>query len=146
MTVSPLERLTIIEDIKQMRARFVRCLDTKDWAGFAALWAPDGTMDAREEGEAGGLFHGPDEITAFVSTALQNATTVHHLHAPEIEVLSLTSARGVWAMEDRLRWLPVGGSIRELTGYGHYNETYEMIGGRWVIKTLQLTRLRVDFT
>jgi hypothetical protein len=145
MSVTPLERLTIIEDIKQMRARFARCLDTKDWVAFQSLWAPDGTMDAREEGEAGGLYQGPETITKFIAAALQHATTVHHLHAPEIEVLSPTTAKGVWAMEDRLRW-PPGGPITELTGYGHYNETYQKIDGRWVVKTFKLTRLRVDFT
>jgi len=36
-------------------------------------------------------------------------------------------------------------------GYGHYHETYELIAdgkgaGRWLIKTLKLTRLRVDAT
>jgi hypothetical protein len=145
MSVTALERLTIIEDIKQMRARFARCLDTKDWSGFAALWAPDATMDAREEGESGGLYQGPENITAFISAALQHATTVHHLHAPEIEVLTATTARGIWAMEDRLRW-PPGGPITELTGYGHYNETYERLAERWVVKSFRLTRLRVDFT
>jgi hypothetical protein len=29
-------------------------------------------------------------------------------------------------------------------GWGHYHETYEKAGGRWAIKTLKLTRLRVE--
>jgi hypothetical protein len=29
-------------------------------------------------------------------------------------------------------------------GYGHYHETYEKVDGRWRIKTITLTRLRVD--
>ena len=29
-------------------------------------------------------------------------------------------------------------------GYGHYHETYEKLDGRWLIKTIALTRLRVD--
>ena len=31
-----------------------------------------------------------------------------------------------------------------LYGYGHYHETYEKVDGRWYIKTLKLTRIRVD--
>jgi hypothetical protein len=61
---------------------------------------------------------------------------------PEIEITSPTTARGVWAMEDMLRW-PDG---RELHGYGHYHETYERTDDGWRIKTLTLTRLRTDVT
>ena len=56
--------------------------------------------------------------------------------------MSPTSATGVWAMEDMLRW-PNG---TELHGYGHYHETYEKVEGAWRIKSSKLTRLRMDFT
>ena len=42
----------------------------------------------------------------------------------------------------RIRW-PDG---TEMHGYGHYHETYEKSGTEWRIKSLTLTRLRVDFT
>jgi hypothetical protein len=69
--------------------------------------------------------------------------TVHHGHMPEIEVTSPTTARGVWAMEDKLRW-PEGSPVRAMHGYGHYHETYERTQEGWRIKTITLTRLRVD--
>jgi hypothetical protein len=31
-----------------------------------------------------------------------------------------------------------------MIGYGHYTETYELVDGAWLIKTLVLTRLRRD--
>jgi hypothetical protein len=31
-----------------------------------------------------------------------------------------------------------------IRGYGHYHEAYRKEGGRWLISTLKLTRLRVD--
>ena len=46
-------------------------------------------------------------------------------------------------MEDKLRW-PAGAPIRTLHGYGHYHETYEKTDAGWRIKTIRLTRLRVD--
>jgi hypothetical protein len=61
---------------------------------------------------------------------------------PEIDVTSPTTATGVWAMEDMLRW-PTG---MELHGFGHYHETYEKVEGRWRIKRSELTRLRMDIT
>lgn len=33
-----------------------------------------------------------------------------------------------------------------MTGYGHYHETYEKIGGSWKIKTMRITRIRVEGT
>jgi uncharacterized protein (TIGR02246 family) len=138
------ERLDAIEQIKALKARYFRCMDTKDWDGFAEQFAPDAVMDmSGEVPEGDGITHGNRAIAAFVRDAVDAVVTVHHGHMPEIEVTSPTTARGVWAMEDKLRW-PDGAPIRTLHGYGHYHETYERIDGRWLIKTLTLTRLRLD--
>jgi hypothetical protein len=68
--------------------------------------------------------------------------TVHHVHAPEIELTSATTARGIWALNDVVRLVPA----LTLRGYGHYHETYQKIDGRWRIKTSKLTRVREDVT
>jgi hypothetical protein len=142
--VDALERLVAVEQIKQLKARYFRCLDTKDWDGFADVFAPDAEMDmSGETGDAGGIVRGRSEIVAFVRSAIESVQTVHHGHTPEIDVRSATTAIGTWAMEDMLRW-PEGGPRRSLHGYGHYHETYERIEGQWHIKTITLTRLRVD--
>ena len=65
---------------------------------------------------------------------------MHQVHAPEIELTSATTARGVWALEDVVRLAP-GVNLR---GYGHYTETYEKVGGHWLITSSRLTRLRED--
>jgi uncharacterized protein (TIGR02246 family) len=138
------ERLAAIEQIKQLKARYFRCLDTKDWTGFAGVFAPDAVMDmSAETGGHGGVCQGPTEIVDLVRGAIEAVQTVHHGHTPEIDVTSPTTAEGVWAMEDMLRW-PEGGPIRSMHGYGHYHETYERIEGQWFIKRITLTRLRVD--
>jgi hypothetical protein len=140
--------LVAIEQIKQLKARYFRCMDTKDWSGFAEVFAPDAVMDMssemRDSTTAGdGVTRGGPEIATFVKGAVDAVQTVHHGHMPEIEITSPTSARGIWAMEDKLRW-PEGGPIRTLHGYGHYHETYEKLDGNWRIKTITLSRLRVD--
>ena len=139
-----LERIEAIEEIKRLKARYFRCMDTKDWVGFAEVFAPDAVMDMSGEiGDERGITRGAAEIVAFVRGAIEAVETVHHGHTPEIDVTSGTTATGTWAMEDTLRW-PDGGPLRSMHGYGHYHETYERIDGQLYIKTLSLTRLRVD--
>ena len=88
---------------------------------------------------------GRQEIVTNVSGALVGARTCHHGHMPEIEITSPTTARGIWAMQDFLQ-MPEGSPLgmKSMIGYGHYTETYELVGGQWLIKTLVLTRLRRD--
>lgn len=72
---------------------------------------------------------------------------MHHGHCPEIEITSDRTATGIWAMEDMLRWGPESNTPGQaLHGFGHYHETYSKVNGRWIIQTMKLTRLRVDFT
>ena len=132
--------LLAIESIKQLKARYCRYLDTKDWAAWRTIFTDDFVSDTAEAG--GKLIVGADDFVAFTRKALGRPTqaTAHQVHAPEIELTSATTARGVWALQDVVRFGP-GVS---LVGYGHYHETYENIAGQWVIKSSKLTRLRED--
>jgi len=148
--MNDVERFTAVEDIHQLKARYFRCMDTKDWDGFADVFAPNAVMDINEDlggavGDDAGIIHGNRAIADSVRGFVDDVLTVHHGHMPEIEVTSPTTARGIWAMEDMLRW-PDGAPMRELHGYGHYHETYEKVDGRWCITTIRLSRLRVDIT
>lgn len=127
-----------LEDIRQLKARYFRMMDTKDWDGLAAVFTDDVEIDVR--GEAGGVTHSVAEYMPFVIAALEGVTTVHHGHMPEIEITSPTTAKGIWALEDQL-WWPEGSPIRFMHGYGHYHETYEKTAAGWRIKTMTITRL-----
>lgn len=132
--------LLAIESIKQLKARYCRYLDTKDWTAWRTIFADDFASDTAEAG--GKVIVGADDFVAFTRKALgrPSQATAHQVHAPEIELTSVTTARGVWALQDVVRFGP-GVS---LVGYGHYHETYEYIAGRWLIKSSKLTRLRED--
>lgn len=130
--------LVEIEAIKQLKARYCRFLDTKDWTAWRTLFADDFLSDTSPAG--GKVIEGADEFVAFTRRSLRNQATVHQVHAPEIELTSATTARGVWALEDVVRFGP-GVNLR---GYGHYHETYEKIDGQWYFKSSRLTRLRED--
>ncbi|MCT7659263.1 nuclear transport factor 2 family protein [Mycobacterium deserti] len=127
-----------IEAIKQLKARYCRLLDTKDWDAWRTIFSDDFLSDTSEAG--GKVIVGADEFVAFTRKSLGDNATVHQVHAPEIELTSATTARAVWALEDVVRLAPAV----NLRGYGHYSETYEKIDGRWRITSSKLTRLRED--
>jgi hypothetical protein len=146
MTMTDTERLMALEEIKQLKARYFRCMDTKDWSGFEAVFAADATADYSSEGDPKEwTAAGVAKVVALVRNAVGPAVTIHHGHMAEVEVLTPTTARGIFAMED-LIWWPEGSRRKTLHGWGHYHETYEKIGGKWLIKTLKLTRLRLEQT
>jgi hypothetical protein len=133
-----LAALREIEAIKQLKARYCRYLDSKDWAAWRNLLADNFTSEIA--GAGGRQTVGADDFVTYTRKTIGRASqpTVHHVHAPEIT--SATTARGVWALNDVVRLVPAV----TVHGYGHYHETYEKQAGRWRIASSSLTRLRED--
>lgn len=129
-----------IEAIKQLKARYCRLLDSKDWTAWRELFTDDFHSDTTESG--GEEIRGGDAFVAFVKKNLgkKNRVTVHQVHAPEIQLTTQTTATGTWALEDIVRLAPGF----NLNGFGHYEERYEKVGSDWKIKSSKLTRLRMD--
>ena len=126
-----------IQAIKQLKARYFRLMDTKQWDEWQWVFTEDAWLKWGTEDDQ--VFEGREAIVAGVSASLKGAVTVHHGHMPEIEILSEDSARGIWAMYD---W--VDAPAFGLHGFGHYHEEYRCEEGVWRIARLLLTRLRVD--
>jgi uncharacterized protein (TIGR02246 family) len=122
--------------ITNLKARYCRCLDTKDWAGFANVFVEDVVIDTT--GSGGPRMEGRDLALASIRASLETAVTVHQVHAPEIAIEG-DRATGVWAMHDELFW-PGG---RTLNGDGHYYEHYVRTADGWRIAESKLTRLRI---
>jgi uncharacterized protein (TIGR02246 family) len=135
-----MSNLDEVEQLKQLKARYFRTMDTKDWKAMREVFADDVVMDTTASG--GSLITGADDFMAFLEPTLRDAITIHHGHMPEIDVISPSAARGIWALQDIIIW-PHGNRMH---GYGHYHETYEKIEGHWQIKSSTLTRLHMDFT
>lgn len=127
-----------IEAIKQLKARYCRFLDTKDWEAWRGIFSDDFLSDTSPAG--GKVIRGADDFVAFTHKSLGDRATAHQVCNPEIELTSATTATGIWALEDVVRLAP-GVNLR---GYGHYRETYEKVDGRWFITSSTLTRLRED--
>jgi len=156
------QKLHAIEQIKQLKARYFRFIDTKDYEGLALLFAEDAWFDARSATtdndrisngtpEDTDVFFpkGREAIANFIRKATRHHQTLHHGHMPEIEILSEVTARGIVAMEDSNIYFRLGSDGRPerswtLHGFGHYHETYSKVGDNWLIQTSRLSRLRVE--
>lgn len=138
MAVRP-EDLAAMEEIKQLKARYFRLLDTKQWQTFGEVFTKDGELRYGERERD--VLHGREQIVSSLSETLRDCVTAHHGHMPEIEVTGPGEARGIWSMFDYVehpRYV--------LRGFGHYTERYRFEDGAWRIATLHLTRLRVERT
>lgn len=140
-----------IEQIRQLKARYFRFMDGKDWEAYRTVFTDDVMFDVR-----GGMaatepgmeypdppITGADGAVAFIRDGLQHLVSAHQGFMPEIELTGPDSARGVWAMTDVLR-AGQGAPFQTVRGYGHYHEEYRRVAGEWKIANLRLTRLLVD--
>jgi hypothetical protein len=77
-----------------------------------------------------------------IANLLDDAITVHHVHAPEITITGPDTATAIWAMDDLVTMFRP--RERRFHGYGHYHDEYVRTDQGWRISRTELTRLRVD--
>jgi hypothetical protein len=137
------DRLVAIEDIQQLKARFLRCVDTKDLVCLRdEVFAPGAEIH----------FEGADyDIAAVGWTAIEKfyreAFTpakfgMHHGHTPEITVDGET-ARGIWYLHDVFVNLEEGWTLQ---GSALYDDSYAKIEGEWRIMYSTYERLWEETT
>ena len=147
------ERLAAIEAIKQAKAKYWRGVDLGDGDLVKSVLAEDCELD----------YHGccKDPQTGIDHLPAMNVTlrgrdkwmangmarfgivSVHQGHQADIEITGPDTATGIWAFTDRM-FYPAGGPFSRLTGYGFYHESYVCVGGKWLIQTTRITRIRVE--
>src|SRR4051812_26312039 len=140
-----LAQLQAIEDIRRLKARYFRLMDTKDWDGLAEVFAEEAVMDMTTSGaddavEGELVTTGRAAILEFMRHAIEGALTIHQGHMPEIEITSDTTATGIWALEDRI-WFEPGSAVTEFFGSGYYHDEYVKDGDTWRISRTAVTRL-----
>lgn len=86
-----------ITAISQLKYRYLRTLDTKDWDAFRDCFLPDATGDYN-----GLAFADRDELVAYMRENLgEGLLTMHQVHHPEIEVDGDT-ATARWYLQDKV--------------------------------------------
>ena len=132
--------------ICDVKARYCRMLDTKNWAGYADCFTENLVLDSSPSG--GYAVHGRDAAMQMVRGSIETAKTSHQVHSPEIS-FDAEGADVIWAMQDLVLW--DAGRAQEigyagLTGWGHYHERYvKCADGKWRIARTTLTRLHIEF-
>ena len=148
--MDPVAKLLAIEEIKQLKSRYFRTMDTRDWAGVGQVFSRDAKFDCsvgfqhtplggEPIGPVGPVTVGREAIVAWITDAFVDQTSCHHGHGHEITIDSETEAHGVVAMED---WIFGPDRVtRLLHAAGHYHERYVVEDGAWRIAETRLTRL-----
>ena len=151
--VGALARLIAIEEIRNLKSRYFKAVDFKDWAAIVDIFTKDARVDFSAECQYHVGHHGvtadginPAEwvviggkaTAGVIAGAVGDIVAVHQGHDPFLQIHSSTTASGRWTLYDRLEY---GHEV--MHGYGHYEEDYRFVGGKWRISALTLTRLRV---
>ena len=133
-----------IEEIRRLKARYCRFVDTKAWDRLIRLFTPEAKLSgfgAVPDGTS------PQGFVDGIAANLKKATSIHHVYQPEIVLDSPQRARGVWAMMDYVEFPPDAPSpygARGWVGWGFYEEEYVLQDGAWLIDVMRLARLRMD--
>jgi hypothetical protein len=143
--MSAWERWQDIEEIKTLKARYIRFGDTKQWDDlaklltndFAALFeiAPRFSKDQPRRAEISGR----DQFINTWANALVGVVTMHNVFLPEITLVSPSAANGIWGMHDLVKMPKC-----VFEGWGHYQDEYVKQQGVWLIKASRVTRLHTE--
>lgn len=141
-TLSPEDR----GQLEELKARYFRFADLKQWDEFGQLFTVDGVLEIPELGFRA---EGRTAIVTGVRQALETAVSIHHGHTAELAKVDANHASGIWPMEDHIVWeRRKDGRLetKTLHGHGHYVERYRLEDGGWKIEHSYLVRLRVEST
>ena len=121
--------LQTIEIIKQLKSRYFRALDSKDW-GLMKTCLSEHCTAQYDGGKYS--FEGREGIVQFFSSYMDDPKLIfmHHGHHPEINIINETQATGIWYLQDIVISLENNTTLR---GAGFYHDEYIQVDGEWLI-------------
>lgn len=133
-----LQQLSDLEDIKVVKHRYFRGIDTADMALLEGLFTDDVTVEYR-----GGNYRvelaGKEDMMIFLANSFHSgAVAMHHGHMPEITFTGEDSAEGIWYLEDIFIDL-----VRQDHTFGSaiYKDQYRREAGLWKIAHTEYDRV-----
>lgn len=119
------EDLLDLEHIRQLKYRYFRCVDTKDWDGVAGCFVPEATAGYPQRTCAD-----RDEIIAFLSESMvPDLVTMHQGHHPEI-TLDGETATGTWYLHDKVMYPAFDFTLE---GAAFYTDRYVRTPDGWLM-------------
>ncbi len=125
--------LAVLEEIKRLKYRYLRCVDTKNWDEIADTFTADATAGYGTPALGSPVsLTGRDAIVGFLRDKLgPGIITTHFASQPEIDIDGDT-ATGIWAFEDTVI---VTEHRVVITGAAFYEDRYvREADGRWRIR------------
>jgi len=132
-----MSELEVFEAIKQLKYKYLRCIDCKMWKELREVFAADADV-TYDKGRYSAS--GVDEILQFLLGTLErtDVASMHQVHCPELKITGPETAEGVWYFHDHVvnpgevsGGMP-GHSI--LQGAGFYADRYVKLGEDWKIQ------------
>jgi len=133
-----LQQLSDLEDIRTLKHRYFRGIDTADMALLSGLFTADVGVEYR-----GGTYRvrlsGHGDMMEFLANSFNSdAVAMHHGHMPEITLTGEDSAEGIWYLEDifinlELQLHTIGSAI--------YRDQYRREDGVWKIARTEYDRV-----
>ena len=132
-----------VEQIKQLKYRYLRTLDTKQWVEFEDCFLPDATADY-----AGLVFGDRAELVGYLRENMgEGLLSMHQVHHPEISVEG-DAAIGTWYLQDRVL---VPDMDFVLEGAAFYEDRYARTEAGWKVshtgyrRTFEMTFSTADW-
>ncbi len=119
------------EEIRRLKYRYCRCIDTANQAELRELFVEDASVCY-----IGGSYRfeaqGRDKILEALAFAFHSeAVAVHNVHHPEIDIISPTEATGVWYLRD---WFLNLRHKIVTDGTALYRDRYVKRDGKWLFQ------------
>ncbi len=133
-----LQQLSDLEDIRTLKHRYFRGIDTADAALLEGLFTDDVEVDYRGGNYRVSLAGKADMLDFLANSFHSDALAMHHGHMPEIALIGAHEAEGVWYLEDVFINLE---SKTHTVGSAIYRDRYRREGAQWKIAKTEYDRV-----
>ena len=133
-----LQQLSDLEEIRTVKHRYFRSIDTADEAVLRTLFTDDVKVEYRG-GEYLVRLEGAEPMIDFLMNSFNaDAVAMHHGHMPDISFTGEDTAEGIWYLED----IYISLERKDHTiGSAIYKDWYRRVDGVWKMERTEYDRI-----